>query len=151
MHESLSNPKMMLSEIKHICSDIQAQADPRPRFTVVIDELLEAGMPSLNDLLNRGRAAGVSIIVSDQDLADGASDDSGQKYQNTLLDNTATKLFFGAANKSSAEKRSYYCGGIAGPESFMHCGESHKDGLHVGEMLAYIDGEIYRVKGHYES
>lgn len=153
--------RLLLAELKHIFADIQAfQAKPA-KFAIVIDEFQELAFPSVLDLFNKARSAGVSLVVSHQTLSDLEFQMRTAAFGAALLDNTASKIIMQVKSKDTAESLAKIIGEyppmpfvsrimparyLVQPDILMGQNELYEEGLGVGELIAKIDGEIYRVK-----
>lgn len=154
--------KMILAEIKLICARLQAFETSRPNFAMIIDEFEEcAGIPGVKDLFTKARSAGLSIIVGHQTLSDIDFETGDKAFTESLMDNTATKLLMQLNSKKTAEMMADIIGhmpelpligqwfkqkNLIPPDVFMGRNEIYENGLEVGELIAKIGAEIYRVK-----
>lgn len=153
--------RLLLAELKNIFADIQAFQDKPAKFAIVVDEFQELAFPSVLDLFNKARSAGVSLVVSHQTLSDLEFQMKTASFGAALLDNTASKVIMQVKSKDTAESLSKIIGEyppmpivsrfmparyLVQPDILMGKNELYEDGLDIGELVAKIDGEIYRVK-----
>lgn len=156
--------KMMLSELKNVFADIQAFSEQTGKFAIVVDEFEELAFKAVKDIFNKARSAGVSMIIGHQTQSDLHYETKSTHFADSLLDNTASKLIMQIKSRDSAEKLAGIIGEmpsvpfvskyvkqkyIVPPEVLCGKNEIYENGLAVGEMIAKIDADIYRVNVPY--
>ncbi|MEM7828062.1 MAG: helicase HerA-like domain-containing protein [Candidatus Aenigmatarchaeota archaeon] len=153
--------KMMLSELKNVFANIQAYVRGKARFAIVIDEFEELAFKSVKDMFNKARSAGVSMIVGHQTLSDINYEIRSVEFTKSLMDNTACKLIMQVNSRETAEMLAGIIGEypplpfldryikarwIVPPDVLMGKNAIYDSGLDVGELIAKVEGDIYRVK-----
>jgi hypothetical protein len=152
--------RILVSELKNTFAEIQLAQDRPAKFAIVIDEFQKLIFPGIMDLFSTARSAGVSLVVSHQTLADLDYQMRGEAFGRSLLDNCATKLIMATRSKDSARAMADIIGEwppipllgkfitlryLVQPDTLMGKNEYHQDGLGTGELVAKIEGDIFRV------
>jgi hypothetical protein len=156
--------KMMLSEIKTVAGNIQAFKSDKVKFAIIVDEFEELVFKAVKDLFNKARSAGISMIIGHQTLSDIDYEVKSKSFALSIMDNTASKLIMQIKSKASAELFAENIGEykpipflsrwittkyVVHPDDLMGKSSLNDEGLEVGELIAKIDAELYRVKVPY--
>jgi len=65
-HTAKSLGKLMLSDLRYLAGEIQATMETRKPFIVVVDEFENFVFPGITDLFDKGRSAGICMVVANQ-------------------------------------------------------------------------------------
>jgi len=140
--------KLLLSEIKTVAANIQvSNGTKKAKFAIIIDECEEIFSPVIKCLFSKARLVGINMIVGHQTIAD--IDYEVRRSKSLALfamDNAATKLIMQIKSKTSAKFLAENIGSLISPKHQMGKNSLNDDGLEVGELIAKIDAELYRVK-----
>ncbi|MDA8417133.1 MAG: DUF853 family protein [Betaproteobacteria bacterium] len=68
-HTAKSMGKLILSELRYLAGEIQATMETRKPFLVVVDEFENFVFPGMTDLFDKGRGAGISMVIANQSPA----------------------------------------------------------------------------------
>lgn len=151
--------KMLLSELKTLAGDL-CTSRKKANFFVIIDEFEEVAFSSVRDLFNKAREAGINLIVGHQTVAD-IEFETSESFAESIMDNTATKIFLQMKSAKSAELAAKTIGQypaiplvskwihlkyLIEPDIFMGKNSLRSDGLQIGEAIVKVDANIYRVK-----
>ncbi len=152
--------KLLLAEIKYICGEILNFFEKKTKFFIIIDEFEEMVFPAIKDMFNKAREAGINMIIAHQTISD-INYEIGDDFAKSLVDNTATKIIMQVKSHESAEYFSDIIGKYApipivkkwfNPTHIVTPGilagknAFYENGLGVGEAIAKIDANIFRVR-----
>jgi hypothetical protein len=139
--------KLLFSEIKTVAANIQvSNGTKKTKFAIIMDECEELYSPVIKCLFSKARPVGINMIVGHQTITDIDYEVRNKNFVLSIMDDIATKLIMQIMNKTSAKWLIENAGVPISPNHLMEKSSLNNDGLEVGELIAKIDEEIYKVK-----
>lgn len=123
--------KLMLSELRYLCGEIQATMESRKPFLVVVDEFENFIFDGVTDLFDKGRASGLCMVVAHQSLAQIDLEHS-KEMRNVITGTTRTKFFLATDSAEGAKDSAELIG--KGDSAFSF----NMDGVGLREADQYL-------------
>lgn len=123
--------KLILSELRYLAGEIQATMETRKPFLVVVDEFENFIFPGVTDLFDKGRAAGIGMMVANQTTAQIDLEHS-KEMRSVIAANTRTKIIMATEDPDLAK---YYAELVGKDDSALSI---NIDGFGVREADQYI-------------
>lgn len=101
-HTARSIGKLILSELRYLAGEIQATTETRKPFLVVVDEFENFIFPGVTDLFDKGRAAGICMVVAHQSPAQIDLEQS-KEMRTVITANTRNKIIMATEDADVAK------------------------------------------------
>lgn len=102
--------KLLLSDLNSVVGRVLTTIGKlNTRCVVIIDEFGSSIFKGIEDLFNKSRGAGISLVIAHQSLSD-IDFRAGRDMRNIILDNTMSKIYYNQTGAEGPEFFSRICG-----------------------------------------